>query len=521
MPTIHIDDRPVEVPEGATVLDAARKLGIDIPALCYREGFEAGTSCMACVVKVAGRNGLVPSCATEAVDGMRVESETPEVRQVRRTAIELLLSDHLGDCLAPCHSLCPAGMNIPRMIRQIARGALREAIETVKADIALPAVLGRICPAPCEKGCRRAAQDAPVSICLLKRTVADADLDSDQPYRPPRKTASGKSVAIVGAGPTGLAAAWHLLEDGHACTIFDENDEPGGMLRYGVDEARLPRDVLDAEIAVIRRQGAEVRCGVRVGEATGLDDLRRDFDAVLIAAGAIDEARADAIGLAWDGPAGARADRVTGATDVEGVFAACSARQQKLAVRAVGRGKAVAVAIGQFLRGEDVSGKPRPFTVHIGKLREGEIEAFAPEADARGRVEPAEKARGLTASEAAEEARRCLHCDCRRSDDCKLRIYAAAYGAKPSAYKVDRRTFEQLRQHADVIFEPGKCIQCGLCIQAAARASERLGLTFIGRGFDMHLAVPLGHSLAEGLEKAADDCVAVCPTGALAFKDKT
>ncbi|HUU21926.1 MAG TPA: 2Fe-2S iron-sulfur cluster-binding protein, partial [Phycisphaerae bacterium] len=142
MPTIHIDNQPVEVANGATILEAAGKLGIDIPTLCYRPGCEANTSCMVCLVKVAGRNGMVPACATEAVDGMRVESETDEVRDLRRVALELLLSDHLGDCMAPCHSLCPARMNIPQMIRQIAAGELREAIETVKADIALPAVLG-------------------------------------------------------------------------------------------------------------------------------------------------------------------------------------------------------------------------------------------------------------------------------------------------------------------------------------------------------------------------------------------
>src|SRR4030042_669968 len=143
MPRLVIDGRDVEVPAGATVLEAARRLGLDIPTLCYLEGLPAATSCMACVVKVAGRDGLVPSCATRAEDGMRVESETEEVREARRAALELLLGDHLGDCIGPCHGACPAHMDIPRMIREIARGDLRAAIATVKARIALPAVLGR------------------------------------------------------------------------------------------------------------------------------------------------------------------------------------------------------------------------------------------------------------------------------------------------------------------------------------------------------------------------------------------
>jgi len=520
MPTIYIDNRAVEVEEGATVLDAARKLGIDIPALCYRDGCDANTSCMVCLVKVAGRDGMVPSCATRAVDGMRVESETDEVREVRRTALELLLSDHLGDCMAPCHSICPARMNIPRMIRRIAAGRLREAIETVKADIPLPAVLGRICPAPCEKGCRRGIHDAPVSICLLKRYVADADLASDRPYLPPRQSPSGKSVAIVGAGPTGLTAAYYLLARGHACTIFDDRPQPGGMLRYGVEEGRLPRGVLDAEIDVIRRLGAAFRPDTRVGEQVAMDDLRRDFDAVFVAAGKVDEARSRALGLEWDGKA-VRADRRTCATGTAGVFAACPPRQQKMAVRAVARGKAASEAIHQFLTGREVTGEKTPFTVHIGKLREGEIEAFLAEGSDRPRVEPADAEAGFTDEEAVAESLRCLHCDCRRADDCKLRAYAEACGARPAAYKAGRRSFQQFRQHAEVIFEPGKCIHCGLCIQIAARAGERLGLTFVGRGFNARVTVPLNRSLREGLEKAAAECVAACPTGALAFREET
>ena len=146
MPRLSIDNREVEVPNGATVLDAAGKLGIDIPTMCFMKGCQPSTSCMVCVVKIDDRAVLLPACGTLAQDGMRVESDCEEVHQARKTALELLLSDHVGDCLGPCHMICPAQMNIPLMIRQIAAGKLRDAIETVKKDIALPAVLGRICP---------------------------------------------------------------------------------------------------------------------------------------------------------------------------------------------------------------------------------------------------------------------------------------------------------------------------------------------------------------------------------------
>jgi NADH dehydrogenase/NADH:ubiquinone oxidoreductase subunit G len=104
------------------------------------------------------------------------------------------------------------------------------------------------------------------------------------------------------------------------------------------------------------------------------------------------------------------------------------------------------------------------------------------------------------------------------ADNCKLKNYADIYQANPNRYKGDRRLFEQYSQHPDVIYEPGKCIDCGLCIQIASKSGEPLGLTFIGRGFNVRVGVPFNRSIAEGLSKVANQCVAACPTGALAFK---
>jgi len=229
---LTIDNREVEVPAGATILDAAERLGIEIPTLCHLKGRQPLTSCLVCLVKVGHAERLVPACATRAAAGMEVASETDEVRHARRTALELLLSDHLGDCLAPCWFACPAELDIPVMLRQIAAGDMRGAIATVKARLALPAVLGRICPAPCEKACRRAGLDGAVSICQLHGAVADVDLASAAPYRPACAAASGRRVAIAGGGPTGLAAAYYLARHGHAVTIFDERDRLGGRLLH-------------------------------------------------------------------------------------------------------------------------------------------------------------------------------------------------------------------------------------------------------------------------------------------------
>lgn len=519
MPKLTIDQREVEVPPGATILDAARKLNVQIPTLCHLDGYPPPTSCLLCVVRLCPDDRVAPSCATVAQEGMAVESETEEIHQLRRSALELLLSDHLGDCLAPCQLGCPAHMDVPRMLRQIAAGELRQAIVTVKSDIALPAVLGRICPAPCEKVCRRRPADAAVAICRLKRLVADVDLASDDPYVPVCRPDSGKRVAVIGAGPAGLSAAYHLRRQGHACTVFDENQQPGGRLRHETDRDLLPRDVLDADIDQLLRSGIELCTGVRIDGTEALAELRSRFDAVLIACGATakDQVKSWGVSLARRG---IEVDRQTYQTGLAGVFAVGNAvRTKGLVVRSTADGKQAAAAIDQLLAGRPVTGPEKPFNTRIGHMQPDEISQLLAAAGRAPRRDPAAgTAAGFTTEEAAEQAARCMHCDCRKPDTCRLRQYSHQYRADPRRYKAQRRRFQQDTQHAQVIYEPGKCIDCGLCIEIARRGGEPLGLTFVGRGFDVRVAVPLDRSMSEALDKMAAECVAACPTAALSLK---
>ena len=287
---LTIDGRAVEVEQGTTILGAARKLGIAIPTLCHVEGFEPSASCFLCAVKLEGRPNLSPSCAMPAAEGMVVITDSEEVRAARKTALELLLSDHAGDCIGPCRTGCPARLDIPGFIAGIAAGDHRKAAEIVTDDLTLPASLGRVCPRLCEQRCRQCEVEESLSIRNLHRFAADYQRSS--PSKTPVAQAaapaprSGKRVAIVGAGPAGLAAAHHLLRRGHGVVLLDAHPQPGGMLRYGIPAFRLPRPVLDEEIKSISDLGAEFRLGTKLGRDFTLDELRRDFDAVFLALGA-------------------------------------------------------------------------------------------------------------------------------------------------------------------------------------------------------------------------------------------
>jgi formate dehydrogenase major subunit len=698
---LTIDGRRVSVAPGTTILSAARKSGLAIPTLCHVEGFEPSASCFVCAVKIEGRPNLWPSCATPAAEGMVVITDSEEVRAARKTSLELLLSDHAGDCIGPCRTGCPARLDIPNFIERISAGDPRKAAEIVTDDLTLPASLGRVCPRLCEQQCRQCEVKEALSIRNLHRFAADHQRTSGalvgQASRlSPGRLALGpanagempaqltggtpaplaKRVAIVGAGPAGLAAAHHLLRRGHRAVLFDAHPQPGGMLRYGIPAFRLPRQVLDAEIQMIRNLGAEFRLGKRLGRDLTLEDLRRDFDAVFLAIGAqgsrglgcpgeqlatpaleflekltdgppptvgsdvvvvgggntamdacrcavrlgaktvrvlyrrtrrempclmeeVEAAEAEGVQIEFliaplrlerkagkltltcqrmelgppDESGRARPVPVPGsefevqatcviaaigqsvdlqplknaqltlskwgiatnpktlATNLPGVFAGGDAvTGPDLAVRAVAAGKLAAASIDQYVTGVRVIGAPEAVNVVLGKLSEEELAVFlrgveqAPRAPMphlameKRRATFEEVELGFSPEAATRESRRCLGCGCGKAIPCRLRQFATEYGVDPQRFVGERRHFARDASHPDIVFEPGKCIICGACVKVAAEAGEELGLSFIGRGFQVTVAAPFDRPMAEALRKSARRAAEVCPTGAIMLK---
>ncbi|MEK7274304.1 MAG: FAD-dependent oxidoreductase, partial [Candidatus Desantisbacteria bacterium] len=293
MVRIIIDKQEYMVDESATILEAARANGIDIPTLCHDEQLEPFGSCWLCVVEVEGeRRPLVPSCATKVRDGMVITTKSELISNARKLCLELLLSDHYGDCLPPCQAACPAGVRVRDYIDLIRNGMYQEAVRVIKQNNPLPAVCGRVCVRPCELACRRNLVDEPIAIDFLKRFVADwerqnAKCEMRNAEVGSKQKAVGKKVALVGAGPASLSCAYYLAGMGYGCTIFEALPEAGGMLRYGIPEYRLPKDVLDKEIASICEHGVEIMCNAALGRDFTIDSLMSDgFEAVFIGIGA-------------------------------------------------------------------------------------------------------------------------------------------------------------------------------------------------------------------------------------------
>ena len=286
---VEINGKRIITVDSRTILEVARAVGIDgIPTLCHDEQLEPFTSCFVCVVKVKGARTLLPACSTKVTDGMVVETNSPEVRQSRKAALELLLSSHYADCVGPCQHACPAGVDIQGYVALAALGKFGEAIKLIKDRNPLPAICGRVCTRPCEvKGCRRNLLDEPVGIDYIKRYIADLDLGRAQPFRPELAPATGKRIAVVGAGPGGLACAYYLAVRGHAVQLFEAQPEAGGMLRYGIPEYRLPKEVLDQEIGQILDLGVKLSTNVYLGKDFTVSSLKNQgFDAVFLALGA-------------------------------------------------------------------------------------------------------------------------------------------------------------------------------------------------------------------------------------------
>lgn len=188
---------------------------------------------------------------------------------------------------SPCKTACPAHIAVQGYIKLASQGKYMEALELIKKENPFPAVCGRICPHGCESECTRSEIDEPIAIDEIKKFIADQELDSDKRFIPERRHEYGKKIGIVGAGPAGLSCAYYLAIDGYKVTVFEKEDKLGGMLTLGIPSFRLEKDIVEAEIDILKEMGVEFKTGVEVGKDITLDDLRKDgYEGFYLAIGA-------------------------------------------------------------------------------------------------------------------------------------------------------------------------------------------------------------------------------------------
>jgi len=277
--------------EGATDCRSAHEL-FKGEVFCDHGCLSLGTCVAACQFDALhmGRNGVPVVTPSKCVGCGMCERACPvHIPRLYAMSERLMHFLQVGECMEPCRQLCPAQIDIKAYTKLGGQGNYAQALNVLRERNPLPLTCGRVCPAPCEQGCRRGdAGDDPVHHNYIKRAASDWEMANGGMPRPTMLPESGRKVAIIGGGPSGLSAAYYLRRLGHGVTIFEGLPALGGMLRYGIPEYRLPKQRLDFEITQIIDLGVEVHCNTRVGRDISIEDLEATFDAVYIAAGAWD-----------------------------------------------------------------------------------------------------------------------------------------------------------------------------------------------------------------------------------------
>jgi formate dehydrogenase major subunit len=293
--SIEIDGRTLTGREGQTILEVCRDNGVEVPTLCYEPKLPGFGACRMCVVEVEGEDTPPISCSRAAEPEMVVRTQTPRLRQVRKTNLELIFSDHNAYCLPPCQNKCPSHIDIPGFLKANTEGSFIESARIFKRTIPFPSVLGRVCPAPCEEHCRRDEVEEAIAIRDSHRYAGDQVLKAQAlgqkaPVPFEVQPSSGKRVAVIGSGPAGMSSAYYLAIAGHEVTVFERDPAPGGMLRYGIPQYRLPKvEVLEAEYQGAWDLGVKLVSDAELGRDFTISDLQNQgFDSVVVAIGCYD-----------------------------------------------------------------------------------------------------------------------------------------------------------------------------------------------------------------------------------------
>ncbi len=513
MHNIKINGKEFSFNIGESIEAVAKRNGIEIPTLCHHELCEPFTSCMVCVVKDVKSGRLIPSCSIKSEPGMEIETEGPAVYKARKMALELLLSEHGGDCEAPCTIGCPASLNIPQMLRAIRDNKIDDARNTVFETIPFPSILGRICPAPCEGVCRRKPYDRGVSICDIKRFIGDEAIDKS--WTPNVREDNGNKISIIGSGIAGMTVAWYLKVKGYDVDIYEKEKMAGGALR-GIE--KLPSEIIDSEIDRLKNIGVKINYKTNF-DATKFQKIVASSQMLIIASGKDATAIAEACGIEQaEGKIKIAADGFS--TSVENVLAIGSAvKPGRLSVRSVGNARKLAEIID--LKLSDKSVEKDRYNHRFARMKKDQVNAFV-EVVENVNNDSGEKHLLKNIEDAQKEAENCLNCDCRKPEGCKLRKYATDYEVNMTSsglFQDGGTIMNRTYLHDGLVYESSKCIRCGLCVRLSKKLGLETAFTFARRGYDVEVGLPFGDQPDSGKLEEYLKCIEICPTGALSISE--
>ena len=338
----------------------------------------------------------------------------------------------------PCTATCPLHCNAQGYVALISQGKFKEALALVREKLPFPGILAYACAHPCERQCKRIDEDRPISICDLKRSLIDHVEEPETPFAPLEE--KNQKVAIIGSGPSGLTAAYDLRKMGYRITLFESRNETGGLLTHGFPACRLPKEVIERDLAVIGKMGIEVCLNSEVGKDVSSEDLQQSFDAIFLAVGmAGSESMAHVFkGLRRTRRGTLRVHPISLETNIEGIFAGGDAvTGPGTIVESMAHGRRAAVSIDRYLRGKDLTQGRESEGRQISPFR-----SLLPDSKRQKREVPPDMVRplglGLKLEEAMEEAKRCLNCaGCSDCGEC-----AKACQAKAIVYEMKEEIIE-------------------------------------------------------------------------------
>ena len=493
MVELIIDGIKVKAEDGLSVLEAAQSVGIDVPNMCFNKKLGEMCSCMVCVVRIEGRGGYVPSCGVKVEEGMVVWSEAEDVIRQRRRAVELLLSEHLGDCVGPCEAVCPSSFDVPLVLKMVESGDYVGAAGVVFSELVLPGTLGKVCTAPCEKRCRRGKVDEAIGIRNVHGVIAKWAKDSGASVWKAGRDI-GKRVVVVGAGASGLACAAKLVEGGVGVEIIEANEKCGGHLRDMLSGDVNGIEMLDWEIEGILSCLKGVKFGVKVGGEM-LEGLCQEYDSVVLAVG---EFSGEFL------------------VERENLFVCGEARSRmKMPVGIVASGKGCSEIVLRYLNDGVDSFVEKEFVNRLGAAVSGVVEAYRERGTAGVSGLCLKSLDDAVMDDVIVDAGRCLHCECSGEAKCRLRVYAQRLGAdsrKMGSESAKKVNFEMLE---GVVFEEGKCIGCGMCVKYCEQAGLCGGMRFEGRGFEQRVLLEVDDRDMDRIGGVLRGCAEICPVGAI------